>query len=846
MASVRTLRAEVADAIASALAILHPADAAGQPIWEIRAPKTGRRGTVSGYFDDAELCAQHVAAQLDGQAPAVYVTLNPIKRELLARAMNRLQDRADNTTADADVTRRLWLPLDFDPVREAGISASDAEHAAALARAAEVAAFLADLGWAEPISADSGNGGHLLNRIDLPNDEASRQLVERVLQALAYAFDDTTDPDAPQVRLDTSVGNAGRIWKVYGTLACKGDNAPDLGRPHRRSRVLSVPARLDVVTREQLVDLCELVGAPASTTATHNAHNGHSGPSQGSHGAGWVDDAGDYLHEHGIEVVSERPGATFHRWVLRSCVWNPDHTDHSAYVLQFTGTGAIVAGCSHKSCQGNHWPEFRDAVEPGWRVKYKPGTNGRYPHPEPLAESEGTNEKNENNEENTRDGPGEGFSSFSSFISYARRDSDEGADQGGDDYPKLDSAAFYGVAGDIVSAIEPHTEAAPVALLTQLLVCAGNAAGRYVYYRQEADYHYANLYATLVGDSAKARKGVSWGHVNRVMRDADPTWAAKHVIGGLSSGEGIIHALRNVAGDQIPDGDEGELLRDKRLLAREGEFASVLAQKARDGNILSAVLRDAWDGVTLGSLTKNSPERASDTYLSVIGHITQAELVKHMTATDLLNGYANRFLFVATRRARLLAHGGDLDAITRATAEPIDRLREALMWARTPRHIAHDKPAYDLWEAEYKRLTTGHPGLFGAVTSRAEAHVTRLALVYAILDCSKFVTVEHLQAALALWQYCEDSARYIFGDLIGDTVADRVLAALRAAPDGLTRTEISELFDRNSAKARIDTALAELERARLAYRVKETTGERGRPVERWKAYTDTKETKKTN
>jgi hypothetical protein len=451
--------------------------------------------------------------------------------------------------------------------------------------------------------------------------------------------------------------------------------------------------------------------------------------------------------------------------------------------------------------------------------------------------SKGSCGKWERNERNEETPGGHRYTSFSSFNSCAQSASDG--------FPTLDGAAFYGVAGNIVAAIEPHTEASPEALLVQLLVALGNAAGRHVYYLAEADQHYANLYAVLVGDTAKARKGTSWGHVARVMREADPTWAAKHVIGGLSSGEGIIHALRNVPEPELPMGDEGELLRDKRLLAREGEFASVLAQKARDGNILAGVLRDGWDGVPRGSLIKNVPERATNTHLSVMGHITQAELVRHMTTTDLLNGYANRFLFVATKRARLLPHGGDLDAIAEATATPIRMLREALAWARGPRRVAHDLAAFRLWEDEYEQLSRGHPGLFGAVTSRAEAQVTRLALVYAILDCSPVIVADHLRAALAVWRYCEDSARYIFGDLLGDTVADRILAALRRTAEGLTRREISDLFDRNVAKARIDAALASLEQAELAYKIVEPTGEKGRLPERWFARTATKQTKES-
>src|SRR5260370_1359043 len=140
------------------------------------------------------------------------------------------------------------------------------------------------------------------------------------------------------------------------------------------------------------------------------------------------------------------------------------------------------------------------------------------------------------------------------------------------------------------------------------------------------------------------------------------------------------------------------------------------------------------DGVPLGSLTKNSPERGTDAHLSVVGHITQDELVKRLTSTDASNGFANRFVYVATQRARLLPHGGDLDALERAIQPHIQAVCAALDWAKTPRRLARDKEAYTLWEHEYERLSTGHPGLFGAVTARAEAQVTRIARIYATLD----------------------------------------------------------------------------------------------------------------
>jgi hypothetical protein len=331
-------------------------------VFEVRAPRTPRRGTVSGYYTDQAKAARDVAASLDGKAPAVYLTLNPVRPDLLARAHNRLVERADVTTADADIARRRWLPLDFDAKRPAGISSTDAEHQTALDRAEEVTDFLTDLGWPQPICADSGNGAHRLYRIDLPNDMPSTLLVGRVLKGLAATFSMPDGAPEPRVALDATVGNAARIWKPYPTWVRKGDDVPE--RPHRRSRLISVPEAVEVVTREQLEELADFLAPPDS--------DAKAGGTAGR-GSGWITDAGAYLREHNIAVRAENQASNAHRWVLEACVWNPDHTDHSAWVLQFSN-GAIAAGCSHNSCSGKKWPDFRDAVEPGWRHT---GQNGR-------------------------------------------------------------------------------------------------------------------------------------------------------------------------------------------------------------------------------------------------------------------------------------------------------------------------------------------------------------------------------------------------------------------------------------------------------------------------------------
>lgn len=208
-----------------------------EQVFELRAPnvprKYGKGATIAGYYDDLDrLAADAISLEAQG-APGIYVTLNVINPALLARAYNRLDEYPKSTTSDADVIRRTWLPFDFDPVRPAGISSSPDELAAAKATALATVAWLeTKLGDKPAVWAFSGNGYHVLYRIDLPNDVESTTFVQNALAAAADRFDN------PSVKVDRTVFNAARIWKLYGTLARKGDEVPRLGRLHRRAQLL--------------------------------------------------------------------------------------------------------------------------------------------------------------------------------------------------------------------------------------------------------------------------------------------------------------------------------------------------------------------------------------------------------------------------------------------------------------------------------------------------------------------------------------------------------------------------------------------------------------------------------
>jgi hypothetical protein len=400
------------------------------------------------------------------------------------------------------------------------------------------------------------------------------------------------------------------------------------------------------------------------------------------------------------------------------------------------------------------------------------------------------------------------------------------------EWPKsIAEPAFHGLAGEIVRTIEPHTESDPAALLVQFHVAFGNLVHRNIHWQVEATRHGLNLFTVLVGETSKARKGTSLSHVRKVTSSTDDVWAKYGWQTGLNSGEGLIHAVRDPgeADDTGKEVDNGPL--DTRLLVIESEFASTLRVMSRDGNTLSPVIRQAWDGSILQVLTKNSPEIASYAHISIIGHITEGELKQEMTRTDMANGFGNRFLWVCVRRHKLLPDGGCL------AESQVNRLRGqiigAVQFANSlgDYELVRDQEASALWCSAYADLSEGRRGLFGALTSRAEAQVMRLACIYALLDRSTVIQKVHLEAAMAVWKYCEDSARYIFGDAVGDVLADTLLRALRLNPNGMTRTEISTFFNRNRQSSEIDRALAKLQAAGLARM--EIEGTESRPAVRW-------------
>jgi hypothetical protein len=309
------------------------------------------KGTVSGYFDDIQSLAEN-ALDYNGKAQ-IYITLNPVNPALLARSSNQVKFRPKQTTSDSDILKRNWLQIDFDPVRPSGISSSDSEHKDSLLKAKTVKAALKELGWPDPIIASSGNGAHLLYCIDLPNNEEMTELVKNVLYSLDFSYSDNN------VEVDRTTFNAARIWKLYGTIACKGDNTDE--RPHRQSKIIKYPDVLELVTLEQLQALANEF--PSIQAPTKRSKKGESSNTS-------VQDIESWLDSHTLVYTKGRWQNKATKYVLHSCPWNESHLNKSAYVMKFDD-GGIAAGCHHNSCSKENWNTLRDKLEPNWRSNHK-------------------------------------------------------------------------------------------------------------------------------------------------------------------------------------------------------------------------------------------------------------------------------------------------------------------------------------------------------------------------------------------------------------------------------------------------------------------------------------------
>lgn len=461
---------------------------------------------------------------------------------------------------------------------------------------------------------------------------------------------------------------------------------------------------------------------------------------------------------------------------LPECPWEPEHRG-SAFAGR-RANGALFAGCQGNRCQGKGWADFRELL----------GIRRYEPELQPVV-----------------------------FEIEDHRTPER---------PYLPEAALYGVAGDYVRAVSPYTEADPAGILGAVLGEAGCLIGRGPHTFLGSTRHGVNENFLLIGPTSEGRKGTAQDDAERLFRAAG---LYVNEISGLGSGEGLVYEIRDET-----EADPGQ--PDKRLLIRESEFAHVLRVIQRDGTTLSPILRLAWDGKTLRNKVKGKAHShvASDPHISVLGQITPSELRRLLTESETANGLGNRFVCLYVRREQLMPDGGRLPDSEMAPLAA--RLRDAIEFASQAGEINRDAESSSAHRKVYQRLTSDRVGLFGEMTARGAQHVTRLAMIYALLDRSRVIRFPHFRAALALWEYAEGSARYVFGTSVGDPIADDILAELKhLGEQGMTRDAIRKHFSGHVYGARLDDALDVLSRLGLAVKARRRPSgkEKGRTPEVW-------------
>lgn len=375
--------------------------------------------------------------------------------------------------------------------------------------------------------------------------------------------------------------------------------------------------------------------------------------------------------------------------------------------------------------------------------------------------------------------------------------------------------------------------------------------GRKPAFRVSGSWHHCNLNTVVVGQSAKSRKGLGLDCALLFLYWLNDAYVKNNVKQGLSSGEGLIaHVCDPEKKFRQPNTAEKKLgqtepieyvvnpgVTDKRLLVAESEMGGLIAAMGREGNTLSAIVRQFWDGAErVGTLTRNSPLTATRAHVSLSCHITRHELEVKLPTVENFNGFANRFLWIYAKRDRYMSSPPDLSSalfkeelehFTKPDAEGKTLLQRIdSVW-----HIERDAEADQYWDELYQKMEKNqevNPEV-DSVTARGSAQTLRLSMLYALLDGSNVIRKAHIEAAYALWRYSRDTSRYLFAEKLSSPHAERIYAALKAcSPNGLTRTEISELFGRNLPPNALDSAIKELED--LGFSESRQTKGKGRPT----------------
>jgi hypothetical protein len=414
--------------------------------------------------------------------------------------------------------------------------------------------------------------------------------------------------------------------------------------------------------------------------------------------------------------------------------------------------------------------------------------------------------------------------------------------------PALGEAAYHGPIGRFLRTVAPHTEATDAGVLAHLLPALGTIIGPGPH--THGTKQPARVNTVLVGPTSTGRKGTALAPVDEVMNIVDSKFWQEQRVGGLSTGEGLVG---KVADKVIANEKENRIVFvEKRLYVVEEEFSKVLAHLRRDGNILSQILRESYDSGNLSVMTRKEPLQAFGAHIAITGHITPEELYDRFNHIEMANGFGNRFLWFAVKSDKELP---------RCQPIPEAAYREFVACVQgvsnhPPVYVPLANASMEKWENEiYPSLREDRPGFSGHLVARGSSMVLRLSLIYFLLDSpligmrrmvepgtiwqrgnslSHFwqqgIEPVHLDAAMAVWRYCEESVQMLFASRAGTFLADRILELLASGP-----MSKDELNDHLSAKQKAEApgVLVELEQQGLVIKTTVKRDGPGRPATTW-------------
>ena len=321
-------------------------------LMEIRIFSTVNKTEIySGIFDNDESLIGEIN-KFDKEYYNIYFVFNELKDAVNGLPQLNKMMRGAKTITDRDVKFRRWLLFDFDPIREGDvhdIASNEEEFENSKETARRARRFLLSKGFKQPVVCFSGNGTHLLARIDdIPCNEETDNVCKNVLKYIAMQFTDD------KVDCDIKVFNRARLTKFYSSVSRKGGNTKD--RPHRKSEIVVVPPVIEKTPYDVLLRLSNdfLATQASDPTPQHNSWNtAQNTPFN-------ID---EFLSKNGLEVLKEsRSYDGGRKIVLKQCPFHPEHGKDSAIFV--APNGAITFTCFHAGCSGNDWRALRLKFNP--------------------------------------------------------------------------------------------------------------------------------------------------------------------------------------------------------------------------------------------------------------------------------------------------------------------------------------------------------------------------------------------------------------------------------------------------------------------------------------------------